>query len=114
MSASPVDVVQRQLEAYNRRDLEAFVATYANDVELYRMPATDPAIKGKAQLSEFYATKRFNESKLHAVLVNRIALGNKVIDQERITGLGDHAIEAVAVYEVDGDLIRRVWFFYPS
>lgn len=32
-------VVQRQLEAYNARDLEAFVAQYADDVELYRPPA---------------------------------------------------------------------------
>lgn len=111
---SPTDVVQRQLEAYNRRDLEAFIATYSDDAQLYRMPATEPAIKGKAQLSEFYATKRFNEPKLHAELLKRIALGNKVIDHERITGLGDDPLEAVAVYEVDGGLIRRVWFYYPA
>src|SRR5258708_28825631 len=32
--ANPVDVVQRQLEAYNARDLERFAATYAADVTI--------------------------------------------------------------------------------
>jgi hypothetical protein len=108
------EVVQRQLDAYNRRDLDAFVATYSDDVVVFRMPAPEPALTGKAQLAEFYRTKRFNEPKLRAELLQRIATGNKVIDHERITGLGNDPVEAVAVYEVDGAVIRRVWFFYPA
>jgi len=108
-----VEVVQRQLEAYNRHDLEAFVATYGDGVQLFRMPATAPALTGRAQLAEFYAANRFNLPRLHAEVVNRIVLGNKVIDHERITGLQAEPVEAVAVYEVADDLIQRVWFFYP-
>ena len=107
----PVDLVQRQLEAYNARDLEAFVATYSETIKVFRMPAAEPAIAGKAQLSEIYATQRFNLPGLRAEIVNRIALGNKVIDHERVWGVHARPVEVVAVYEVSGGLIQNVWFF---
>ena len=40
-----------------------------------------------------------------------MAFGNKVVDHERIVGLGPEPVEAVAVYEVNDGLIERVWFF---
>ena len=110
---TPADVVQRQLEAYNARDLEAFAATYADDVRLYRMPAVEPGVTGKEQLRTVYR-QRFASPNLHAEIVTRIVLGNKVIDHERVVGIREHAIDAVAVYEVEDGLIRTVWFFYPS
>ena len=111
MSAS--DVVQRQVEAYNARDLERFVALYADAVRIFRMPSVEPAISGKAQLGEVYRA-RFSAASLHAEILNRIVLGNKVIDHERVRGIQEHPVEAVAVYEVAGDLIQTVWFFYAE
>ena len=110
---SPTDVVQEQLEAYNARDLERFAATYANDIAIYRMPAVEAAIVGKEQLRETYR-KRFASPNLHADIVNRIAIGNKVIDHERVVGIKETPIEAVAVYEVVDGLIETVWFYYPE
>ena len=103
--------VQRQLDAYNDRDLARFVACYADDVQLFRPPAPEPVLFGKAALAEHYAAHRFNRPQLHAQLVQRMVLGNMVIDHERISGLGDEPVEAAAVFEVTGDLISRVWFF---
>jgi len=111
--ANPAGVVQRQLEAYNARDLEAFAATYADDVTIYRLPATQPAITGKAQLRDIYR-QRFASPNLHAEILSRIVMGNKVIDHERVSGIGDRPLEALAVYEVAGGLIKTVWFFYPA
>ena len=107
-----IDVVQKQLEAYNARDLEAFAATYADDVRIFRMPAVEPAVVGKAQLREVYR-QRFASPDLHADIVTRIVLGNKVIDQERVVGIREQPVEALAIYQVEGDLINTVWFFYP-
>ena len=106
-----VDVVQRQLEAYNARDLQRFVATYSDAVQVFRPPAREPVITGKAALADFYATQRFNLPALRADLVNRIVMGDKVIDHERIFGVREEPFEASAVYEVSGDLIQAVWFF---
>jgi hypothetical protein len=108
-----VDVVQEQLEAYNARDLDRFAATYGEDIRIYRLPAPEAAIVGQAQLREAYA-KRFASPNLHAEIVNRIVLGNKVIDHERVVGIKDTPIEAVAVYEVADGLIQVVWFFHPG
>ena len=110
---NPVDVVQRQLEAYNARDLERFASTYADDVAIYRMPAREPAIAGKEQLRAAYR-QRFASPGLHAEILTRIVLGDKVIDHERVVGIRDAPLEALAVYDVAGGLIRAVWFFYPA
>ena len=107
-------VVQRQLEAYNRHDLEAFLATYAEDVKLYRMPSAEPTISGKAQLGEFYRRSRFNLPALHAQVVHRAVLGNKVVDHERVFGLKKDAVDAVAVYAIADGRIVTVWLFYPD
>jgi len=64
------------------------VAEYTDDVEVFRPPATEPVLQGKAAFAAHYAANRFNLPALHAALVNRMVLGNKVIDHERITGLG--------------------------
>src|SRR4051794_25114540 len=107
---TPVEAVQEQLEAYNAHDLARFLAVYAEDVTVFRLPATAPSMSGKIQFAEMYRTQRFNVPTLHAELVNRIAFGNKVIDHERITGLRPEAFEVAAAYEVVDGLIRTAWF----
>lgn len=109
----PVDLIQQQLEAYNARDLGRFVAAYSDTIRVFRLPDTEPAIAGKPQLADAYRT-RFSSPGLHATIVNRIVLGNKVIDHERVVGIRDAAVEVVAVYEVVDGLIETVWFFYPE
>jgi hypothetical protein len=108
---SAADPVQAQLDAYNARALEPFVACYTEDVECFRPPQAEPVLSGRAALAAHYAAHRFNLPALHAALVNRMVLGNKVVDHERITGVREQPFEAAVVYEVQGGLIRRVWFF---
>lgn len=110
MSASPVDVVQKQLDDYNRRDLAAFVSNYAQGIEVYRLPAAEPSVVGKAAFAKLYETTRFNLPGLRAELVNRIAFGNKVIDHERIHGVKPDPFEVAAAYEVRDGLIVKAWF----
>jgi hypothetical protein len=111
MPSSAVDVVQRQVDAYNARDLDRFVALFSDAVQVFRPPATQPAISGKTRLSEYYAANRFNLPALRADILNRIVIGNRVIDHERIHGVRDEPFEVAAVYDVAEGLIRTVWFF---
>lgn len=108
---NPEAAVQRQLEAYNARHLECFLAEYTDDVQVFRLPSAAPVMSGKAALADYYATHRFNLPNLHAEVVNRMVLGNKVVDHERISGVKDQPFEAAAVYEVIDGRIRTVWFF---
>ena len=107
---SPTAVVQRQLDAYNARDVDALVAIYADDARLYEHPATLVA-QGTAALRARF-TQRFTEPNLHATLLNRIVSGNRVIDHERVTRTfpeGPGEIELVMIYEVVDGRIAQAW-----
>jgi hypothetical protein len=110
----PAEFAQRQLDAYNDRDLDRFVREYTDDVMVYRLPGAEPVIVGKAALAEHYRKNRFNLPGLHAELVQRMVFGNKVIDQERVTGVPDAPLEVAAIYEVTPAGIARVWFLSAS
>ena len=106
----PAAFAQRQLDAYNARDLARFVAEYTEDVRVWRLPGTEPVLVGRAALAEHYRQHRFNLPALHAELVQRLVFGNKVIDQERVTGVQPTPMEVAAIYEVTPAGISRVWF----
>lgn len=110
---TPTDLVQRQLDAYNAHDLDAYVACFDPDVRVYRMPSEQPTMVGRDALRTFYAEHRFSIPELHAELRNRIVLGAIVIDHEHVHGLGDAPMEVAAVYRVVDGLIADVRFFYP-
>jgi hypothetical protein len=108
-STTPEQLVQRQLEAYNARDLARFVEVYADDVRVWRPPSIEPALSGKAAFAEFYATQRFDKPGLHAEVVKRIVAGPVVVDHERIHGVRDQPFEAVVTYRIADGLIHDVW-----
>lgn len=104
-------LVQAQLIAYNQRDLASFVALFSDDVCIYRPPATEPVIRGKAAFSDFYQNERFNLPHLHAEILNRMVVGNKVVDHERISGIREEPFEVMVVFEVSNGLIQAMWSF---
>lgn len=109
MTTAPEAVVQRQLDAYNARDLEAFLAMFADDAQGFELGNAEPTMSGKAAIRVRYADLFARSPHLHATLVNRIAYARAVVDHERIAGrLGAPEVyEMIAVYEVVSGLIRR-------
>lgn len=108
---APESVVQRQLDAYNARDVEGILATYANDAQQFEFPDKLLAT-GTAALRERFAT-RFQETNLHAQLLHRMVMGNKVIDHEEVTRTfpeGPGKIQLIAIYEVQDGKIAKAWF----
>lgn len=108
-------VVQRQLEAYNARNVDAIMATYAADAQQFEHPGKLLA-DGAAQLRERFAA-RFQEPNLRAALLNRMVMGNVVIDHERVNRTfpeGTGKIELIAIYEVkDGRIAKATFVFGP-
>ena len=109
-----IDVVRparEQLEAYNARDIERFMQCWADDCRYYAFPS-ELLAQGAAQIRERHI-ERFKEPDLHGRLVNRMVVGNTVIDQEVVTrnfpeGIGE--VDVIAIYEVEKDRIARAWF----
>lgn len=108
---TPVEVVQAQLDAYNRKDIDALLRTYAADAEHYLLHG-DLLAKGHEQLRPRFLA-RFSEPDLHAELRSRTVFGNIVIDSEIVTRNfpeGRGTVEMLCIYEVDGTVIRRASF----
>jgi hypothetical protein len=111
LSTTPESIVQRQLDAYNGRDVDALMATYTDDAQQFEYPAT-LLTRGAAQLRERITT-RFREPNLHARLIRRIVMGHVVIDHEEVTRTfpeGTGKLEAVAIYEVRDGRIATARF----
>jgi hypothetical protein len=110
MSRDAGAVVERQLDAYNKQDLDAFVACYAPDVIVSSLNGaiTETSRDGlRARYAKTFA--EFPENK--ARLVNRIQVGSTVIDHEDVTrGPGKDRFEVIAIYTVKDGLIARVDF----
>jgi imidazolonepropionase-like amidohydrolase len=105
---TPTALAQRQLNAYNCRNIEAFLEPYAEDVEIYTYPDKLQS-KGKEDMRKSYAQMFDNTPTLHCELLGRIVQGNIVIDKERVK-FGNGMIEAVAIYHIENNKIKKVYF----
>ncbi len=106
---SPEQLVQRQVNGYNARDIEAFLEPYSENFEIYDFP-NELRKKGKKNIRDGYVELFKKYTKLHCEVVKRIVLKNKVIDHERITGISKKPIEAIAIYEIKNGKINKVTF----
>ena len=110
---SPESVVQRQLDAYNARDLDAWLATYAEDAQQFEHPAKLVA-SGHAEMRARTAP-RFTEPNLHAKLIQRSVMGQVVIDHEEVTRTfpeGPGRVELVCIYQVRDGKIQTGSFVF--
>lgn len=103
--------VQKQLEAYNARDIEAFMAWWADDCQYFAFPSTLLA-SSAAEIRERHV-ERFKEPDLYGRLLARIVVGNIVIDHETVTrnfpeGKGE--VDVACIYEIENGKIAKAWF----
>lgn len=105
-----VELVQRQVEAYNSRDLEAFMETYSENIRVDFFSGK-VRFKDKNAMRAHFETYFKNTPDLHCEIKNRVTISNKVIDEEYILANGKYR-SAVAVYEIEDGLIQKVTFIY--
>jgi hypothetical protein len=111
ISDSAAFPVEQQLNAYNARDIDAFMQWWADDCEYYEFPSRLLA-RGASEIRERHVT-RFKEPNLFGRLIHRAVVGNIVVDQECVTRTfpdGPGEIEVLAIYEVVNGKIARAWF----
>ncbi len=106
--ASSEEIVQKQLDAYNRKDVVGWLSTYSDDAVQYSMDGAVIA-QGKDQI-EKNIVLRFQEPDLYAELLERKVYEDVVIDHELITrnfpeGIG--SVEMLCIYIVKNSLIVR-------
>jgi imidazolonepropionase-like amidohydrolase len=109
LPVTPEILAQQQLNAYNARDIDAFLEPYSDSIRIYNFPGK-LLLKGKEEMRKQYSSMFKEVQELHCQLVNRIVQGNTVIDHERVTGFGDKPVQAVAIYTIENGKIVEVYF----
>lgn len=115
MLATPEEVVQKQLDTYNARDLNGFMSVMSEDVILVNYQDQKILAQGYEDVKSIYANLFEKSPKLHSKLINRMVLGHQVIDHESITGRmgSDEIIELIVIYEVRSEKIYKITVLRP-
>lgn len=104
-------LIQAQLDAYNAKDIDAFMRCWAEDAQVYAHPDTLLA-DGAAAIRARHLV-RFQEPNLFGRLVSRMAVGDTVVDREVVTRTfpeGAGRVDVIAIYRVVDGRISRAWF----
>ena len=112
-SALPEAVIARQLDAYNAKDIDAWLATYSSNAVQCEL-AGKVLATGHGEIRK-RALLRFDEPDLYATLLNRSVMGKVVIDHEVVTRNfpeGKGSVELVCVYVVENGLIQSASFSF--
>jgi hypothetical protein len=101
-------LIDRQVAAYNRRDIDQFVACYSVGATIVR-PDGSVLASGHDEIRGLYGDLFTRSPDLKAEIRNRIDVGDTVVDEEYVTGfVGPDMpteIHAVVAYRVEADLI---------
>lgn len=105
----PVRIAERQIEAFNARDLETFLGFYADDAVAAEFPSGKVILQGKAAIRAGFTPLFSGPNRLVVKVEPRIVQGSFVADRETWPGPPDQRNSAVWMYEITGGLIRRFW-----
>ena len=107
---TPEEVVQKQLESYNNRDIEGFMSVIDQNVSMYDFSTMELTLEGFKECKKVYSALFKASPELHSKILTRTVIGNKVIDHEYITGRkgSDTPIELVLIYEVNLEKITKI------
>lgn len=106
----PVRVAERQIETFNRRDLDGFMALYADDATVLEFPSGKPIALGKAAIRERYAGMFRSTPDFPPVRVEpRVVDGPFVLEYEVWDARPGERNHAIWMYEIRGGLIRKAW-----
>ena len=104
----PLTIVNQRMTAHNRHDLDAFLATYSDDIQVYDYPRIPLGKKGKAHITSIFEPL-FTDSAVTTDIHHQLVQGNYVINHETVLRRGE-IFNYVSIYEVRDGLIQSVCF----
>ena len=100
-------VVNARMDAYNAHDLDAFIALYSDDIEIFTYP--DVSLGGGLDHLRGLFEPLFKSGSCSVEIVDQIVMGDHVISDERVT-IDEITKRYVSIYGVVGELISTVRF----
>ena len=111
MKEKMIEIVQKQLTAYNEKNLIQFSECYHEDIECYRIN-NSPICKGKKSFNSMYENLFLTSPLLRCEVKSRIVLDEFVIDEEFVTGRSNKTdiLHVAVIYGFRDGFIEKVWF----
>lgn len=106
---TPEELANAQLEAYNNRDIDAFLIPYSDTVKVYN-GKRELLYQGKETMRAQYGAMFNRTPDLNCKLLNRIAIGNTVVEHEEVVFGEGRKIYAIVMYKVGFGKIQEVHF----
>lgn len=104
--------ISNHVDDYNRHDVDALVSAFAPDVKIHSLDTGKVLMEGRENIRAFY-NEKFDYPKLYSDVVERLTIGEKVIDKQIFTSEADTMmIKAVTIYYFKDNLIQDVWFIF--
>jgi hypothetical protein len=100
------DVVDRQVEAYNARDLESFLSCYSENVTI-RDGQGKTLMSGIGAVRRQYGDWFVAHPEVHAEVTGRLISAGWVVDEEHIT-MSDGVMSALVGYHIAEGAIDAV------
>lgn len=109
-------VVEAQLQAFNRHDVAALAAGVAPDFVWLSVSGDSVAVevRGRAEFERGMAAYFAELPDVRSTIEDAVVNGRFVAFRERVRWSGkdgERSQSALAVYEVEDGLIRRVWYY---
>lgn len=104
--------IQRQLDAYNAHDLDAFLACYADDV-VVRHGDGRVLMTGREAMRPVYQQLFAEHPDVHATVAGRMTAGDWIVDEELINMDGGE-MRVLVGYAVHDGHIQHVVMLAPG
>jgi len=107
-STAPLDIVNQRMMAHNKHNLNTFLGTYSEDIQIYDYPRIPLGKRGKDHIKSIFEPL-FADGAVTTDIHYQIVQGNYVINHETVLRRGE-AYNYVSIYEVRDGLIQSVCF----
>ncbi|CAH0335753.1 MULTISPECIES: nuclear transport factor 2 family protein [unclassified Flavobacterium] len=106
----PITIIQGQLDAYNKQDLELFLSFFSDNIEIYTFP-NELLYTGIQNMRDYYENAWKLNPNQKAIVNERMFLDNTVIDKELVIGRANGIdINVIAIYTIKDNIIIKVFF----
>jgi hypothetical protein len=108
-SLTPAETVDASVKAFNAHDANAFARYFSEDVQVFDYPDT-LKLRTRAALLATYANAFLKNPLIKTTVMQRIIVGNRVVDHERVQRTPDSIpLDVIVLNEVRNGLIERLY-----
>lgn len=111
LKTTALEIVEKQALAYNAHDVDLYMQTMADSIEMFRLPGQQIDLKGFDSVRSAYNFLKTSPD-LYCRILNRIVVDNMIVDHEEVYFQGERKPRYfIAIYYVEKGKIRKVFFW---